>query len=127
MRATGYSLRPAAGKVARNLVLVAHISEGRRLAGALFFAVADWAPRSELTAAQGHAVTGDIAPQHDSGALLFELYVGDRARREQGLRVWVGRVAKDAFGDAVLNDLAEVHHSDLVGDVFDNREIVRYE
>ena len=65
--------------------------------------------------------------QHDAGALAFELHVGDRARREQRLGVRVGGIAEDAVDVAELDDPAEVHHSDLVGDVLDHGEVVRHE
>ena len=53
--------------------------------------------------------------------------LGHGHRREQRLRVRVAGLAVDLVGDADLDDLAEVHHRDRVGDVAHHREVVRDE
>ena len=53
--------------------------------------------------------------------------IGDGHGREQRLRVRHERLAIQIGGRRELDDLAEVHHGDAVGDVLDDREIVRDE
>src|SRR5262249_40037192 len=45
-------------------------------------------------------------------------------RREQRARVRVPRLAEQALRLALLDDLAEVHHRDAVGEVADHAEVV---
>ena len=51
----------------------------------------------------------------------------DRHRREQRLRVRMGRALVDVVARADLDDLAEVHHGDPVGHVADDGQVVRDE
>ena len=50
--------------------------------------------------------------------------VGDRNRREQRQRVRVERVVVQVVGRRDLDDLAEVHHRDPVGDMPDDGQVV---
>ena len=50
--------------------------------------------------------------------------IGQRHRRQQRPRVGVARVAEQLVGRRGLDDLAEIHHGDAVGDVLHDREIV---
>ena len=53
--------------------------------------------------------------------------IGNRDRREQRDRVRVERVVVEVVGGRELHDLAEVHDRDPVGDVPDDRQVVRDE
>ena len=60
-------------------------------------------------------------------ALPLDLRVGDRDRRQQRDRVRMERVVVQVVGRRDLHDLAEVHDRDPVGDVADDRQVVRDE
>ena len=66
--------------------------------------------------------SGEFAP---GGGLAFAA-AGDKARGsgQQGLRVGVARAGKEGGGGANLDNAAEIHDSDAVGDVTDEAEVV---
>ncbi len=61
-------------------------------------------------------------PGQQGGARLRFRDAGDG--REQGLGVGMGRALDDGLGRADLDDLAQVHDGDAVGDVGDNTDVV---
>ncbi len=66
-----------------------------------------------------------VARQHDP----LDVATGDRlgVRREECLRVRVQRPQEEILRGGELDDLAEIHHRDPVGDVADDGEVVRDE
>ena len=50
--------------------------------------------------------------------------VGDRRRGQQRLRVGVRRAREDPLAGALLDELAEVHHRDVVGEVLHRGQVV---
>ena len=65
-----------------------------------------------------------VAAQHDPLAPRAHVRVGHRHRREQRLGVGMHRQRADALGRPDLDDLAEVHHRDPVGDLAHHRQVV---
>ena len=59
----------------------------------------------------------------------LDVATGDRlgVGREERLRVRVQRSQEEIVGGCELDDLAEIHHRDPVGDVADDGEVVRDE
>ena len=55
------------------------------------------------------------------------VWIGNRDRRQQGSRIWVARIGKEACGLSDLDDTAEIHHRDPARDVAHDAEIVRDE
>src|SRR5580765_2627734 len=82
------------------------------------------APRAETTPRRRVGGARDVALEHDP--LPFSALNGrlDRHRRQERLRVWMHRRAIDLLPRPELDDLAEVHDGDAVGDVVDDGEIV---
>src|SRR3954467_2541605 len=68
-----------------------------------------------------------IASQHQPLARGVAFRIGNRHRRQQGIRVRVNRPAVQVFRGRILNDLAEIHHRDPVGNVADHAEVMRHE
>ena len=66
-----------------------------------------------------------LALQHDAAALGPRL--GHRDRRQQRAAVGVARRGEQRLGVRGLDDAAEIHHGDAVGDVLHHGEIVRDE
>src|SRR6266550_1780857 len=83
------------------------------------------AARVEDTARRGIRRRRNVARENDS--LLARLGIGDRNRREKSLGVRHQRLAVEIVRRRQLHDFAEVHHGDTVGDVLDNRQVVRDE
>ena len=77
------------------------------------------AARVEAAAARDAGRVGDLAGEHDRLELLD---LGDDG--QQRLRVGVPRAAQHLLGGAALDDAAEVHHRDPVGDVPGQAEVV---
>ena len=67
---------------------------------------------------------GYVAEQLDPLAGPLPVGIGNRDRREQRLGVWVRRRAVDLVPRADLDDLAEIHHGDAIGDVADDGQVV---
>src|SRR6266480_2120534 len=67
----------------------------------------------------------DVALQQDP--LLASFRICDWDRGEQRLGVRHERLAVEVFGRCELDDFAQVHHGDTIGDVLDDREVVRDE
>src|SRR5215211_2400555 len=65
-----------------------------------------------------------VAFQDHAFALELDVGVGDGDRGEQGLGVWVQRVAVELLAGRHLYHCAEVHNPHTVGDVLDHREVV---
>ena len=65
-----------------------------------------------------------LAGEHDAAADALDERVGDRRRRQQRLRVRVGRALVHLGGGPGLDDPAEVHHRDPVADVADDGQVV---
>ena len=63
--------------------------------------------------------------KHD--ALLAYCRVGVGDGREQRLGVRMERVLVELLGRRQLGHLAQVHHADAIGEVLDDREVVRDE
>jgi hypothetical protein len=80
------------------------------------------AARVEVAAARRVDGAGYVALEHDSLALRQR--IGNRHGREQRLRVGVDRAVVKLLGRRKLDDLAEVHDRDAVGDMPDDAEIV---
>src|SRR3954447_21679619 len=74
---------------------------------------------AETTARRRVGGARQVALQDDPPPRTFFLRIGQRDRRQQGLRVGMGGRAVDAVDRADLGDAAEVHHRDAVGDVAD--------
>ena len=68
----------------------------------------------------------DVALQQDA-FLLQTLRIGRRDGREKRDRVGMARIAEGRFGVRELDDVPEVHHADPVGNVPDDRKVVRDE
>ena len=84
------------------------------------------AARVEAAAARRVDRARHVALEHDPLALRRSR-IGDRHRREQRLGVRVDRPLVELLGRRELDDLAEVHHRDAVGDVAHDAEVVRDE
>ena len=69
----------------------------------------------------------DVALEDDALPLAALRRLLDRDRRQERLGVRVRRPVVDVLLRADLDDLAEIHHRDAVGDVPDEREVVRDE
>lgn len=69
--------------------------------------------------------TGNVAAENY--AVAVPVRVGNGHSREQRLRVGMHGIIENIHGRRILNKTAEVHNSDLIGDVFDNRKVVRNE
>jgi len=65
---------------------------------------------------------GDVAGEHD--AAFSGVGVGARCSGEQGAGVGVFGVVVDLVAAAAFDDAAEVHHRDVVAEVFDDGEVV---
>ncbi len=85
------------------------------------------AARVEATAARRVDRARHVAGQHDALARPLEHRVGHGHGREQRLGVGVDRPAVQLLGRRELDDLAEVHDRDAVGDVAHDPEVVRDE
>ena len=66
----------------------------------------------------------DVAGEDDPLAAPFDPRVGDRYGRDERLRVGVQRPAEQVVHGGGLDDLAEVHHGDPVGEVPDHGEVM---
>src|SRR5579859_3552720 len=81
------------------------------------------APRAEVAARRRIRRARDVAFEHDSlpPPALRRLF--DRNCRKQRLCVRMSRLVVDLMLVADLDDLAEVHDRDPIGDVADDREV----
>jgi hypothetical protein len=66
----------------------------------------------------------NVPRQNDALALSLEEWVGDRHRREEGLRVGMARVLEYGIARPELDDFAEVHNRDTCSELTHNCEIV---
>ena len=85
------------------------------------------AARAEAAARRRVGRARDVALQHDPLALAALARLLDRHRRQERLRVRMRRALVDVVLRADLDDLAEIHHRDAVGDVPHDRQVVRDE
>ena len=106
--------RQVAGRVRDQRRLVRR-ADGGRVAAA----------RMEVAAARRVDRARHVALEHD--ALALRQRIGDRHRREQRLGVRMDRPLVELLGRRELDDLAEVHDGDAVGDVAHDAEVVRDE
>ena len=67
----------------------------------------------------------DLALQNDPCTLGVRL--GQRDRRQQCAAVGVAGLGEQRIRLGRLDDLAEIHHRDMVGDVLDHGKVVRHE
>ena len=67
----------------------------------------------------------NVAAEDD--ALALRIGIGDRHRREQRLGVRHQRLGVERRAGRRLHDAAEIHHGDAVGDMLDDRKVVRDE
>ena len=66
-----------------------------------------------------------VAFQYDTLALPFDFRIGDRNGGKQRFRIRMKRIGIEVFIPARFDDFSEVHNGDPVGNVFDDRQIVR--
>ena len=83
------------------------------------------AARVELAACGRIARGRDAALKDDAVHLVIR--IGHRDSREQRLGVGMQRMGKDLVRRGILDQIAEVHHADRVGDVLNNGEVMRDE
>ena len=83
------------------------------------------AARVEFAALRRVDRAGNIAFQNPQLAVL--LHVRGRNRGHQRLGVRVQRMVKQLLRVRQLDHVAQIHHADAVGDVFDNGKVVRDE
>lgn len=76
----------------------------------------------ELTTGRRICGRGDTAFEND--ALTLDSWVGNWRGAEQRTGIRVQRIAEDLYLSAVLHQAAQVHHTDMIGDVFNNREVM---
>ena len=86
-----------------------------------------WAARREVAAFGWVCRARHISLQDDTLALAFDHRVRDRHGGEQRLRVRVHRLFIEFVAFRQLNNLAQVHHSDTVGNVTNHRQVMRNE
>ena len=67
---------------------------------------------------------GRLAADQRAGPRAVLLGVGDRDRRQQGAGVGMDRLGVELLGGRELDQLAQVHDCDPVGDVADDAEVV---
>src|SRR5437764_2832333 len=86
-----------------------------------------WMVTAWMKNAAGRRTRGrwNVALQNDS--LLSRLRVGHRHGRKQRLGVWHQRLTIEIVRRRQLHDLAQIHHRHAVGDVLDDRQVVRDE
>src|ERR1700730_9125030 len=90
---------------------------GRRAGG-----LRQWAASDQPASIRRVDRAGDFADETQPRACDTPL--GDRRRREQRARVGMLRSAEDTLRGADLDNAAQIHHRDTVGDVLDDLEIV---
>jgi len=73
------------------------------------------------------AIRGDVVTEEDRLPRALQHRIGHGSRREQRLGVGVSGPGEDRLAGAVLDELPEVHDSDLVGEVLHCRQVVRDE
>ena len=112
------------GKPAQALMAVAEIADRRHLRFAQLVRHQLLVAAAGLERAAGRRVhrRRDVAFQHD--VLLDHAGVGDRDRRQQRLGIGMIGRREDLVGRALLDDVAEIHDDDAVGDVAHHRQIV---
>ena len=101
-------------------MVVAVILERRVLLGA--DRLGDRAAGAEAAAGRRVDRARHVTREHDPGALAAR--DGLRVGREEGHRVRVQRPGEELVRGRDLDDAAQVHHGDAVGDVADDREVV---
>src|SRR5689334_19425979 len=85
----------------------------------------DRTARVKHATARGIERTRDVAFEKDAGFLNRRIWF--RRRRQESFRVRMQRFVVQLAPIRKLHELAEVHHGDAVGDVFDDRKSVRDE
>jgi hypothetical protein len=85
------------------------------------------APRHESTSGDGIGGTREVAAQDHPRAAALDLRVGHRHGRQERLGVGVLRVLEQVVDRADLDDSAQVHDGDPVGDVPHDGQVVRHE
>src|SRR6185436_12971316 len=83
------------------------------------------AARVEAAGLRWVARTRDLPWQEQAMAAAGTARVRLRQRREQADGVGVGGRAQYTLARADLDDLAQVHHGDAIGDIADDAEVVR--
>ena len=81
------------------------------------------ATRVELAARWRRECAADFTTDHADRQR--HVGVGPQHRREQRTRVRMARLAEDFDGRPLLDHVAEVHHAHRVGEVLDQRQVVR--
>ena len=66
-----------------------------------------------------------VAFQYDTLALPLDFRIGDRNGGKQRFRIRMERIRVEVFIAARLDDFSEIHDGNPVGNVFDDRQIVR--
>ena len=84
----------------------------------------DRAARMEPAPARYGERARRVAGEDDLAAGRLQLGIGHGDRRQQGDGVGVQRLPVQVVGGAELDEAAEVHHADAVGDVADDGEVV---
>ena len=80
------------------------------------------APGVEPAAGRRRRGRRDVALEHEARLPAARVRLGDRGQQRH--RVRVARVAVELLDRADLDDLAEVHDADAVGEVLDDRQVV---
>ena len=96
----------------------------RRVHGGARFRPGDRTPRVEAAPARHGERAGGVAAEDDSLAGGLHVRIGHRDGCQQGDGVGVQRAAVQVVGRRQLDEAAEVHHADAVGDVADDGEVV---
>ena len=112
-------------EVAGHLVTGTELAQHRLLDLALLLGL----PAAGVEHAAGGRVdrAGQVALQQDALALAGRVGVGHRHGGQQRVGVGVQRLLVEAVAVGQLHDVTEVHHRDAVGDVPDDRQVVRDE
>ena len=95
-----------------------------RLYGAAY-ADRDWTARVKAAAFRRVGRARDFAAQRRGVASGFARGIWRRRRGDQRTRVGMGWRIVDFAGGADLDDLAEIHHRDTVGEAEDAGKVVR--
>ena len=65
---------------------------------------------------------GQFSFEHHTLALFMD--IGDRNGRQQGLRIGMDRILKNLTRGAFFDHLAQLHHGDIIRDMFYNRHVM---
>src|ERR1700712_274366 len=115
-----YCARHFSPEMAGHPVAVIALPQQRCLAAAAW--LRDRAPGVEMTAARRVDRARHFALEPN--ALPFHFWVRYRHRRQQGFGIGMTRRVVERLGRRRLDDAAEIHHGDALGDMFDDREVM---